>query len=283
MMNKKLCRYSIVRFKPYPETGEFVNVGVIAVFPQAGILDFKLEITHTQRITNFFQSIDYNFYRDSARLFYKALDDIREKLNYTPLIRREPEAMDEYFDLLTKEYDEIFCFSKPRVKFTTEVLKETENLYACFVQHNRFVKNVSHEEEMTSKVRRQLKRLNMLDKYLDYTLILQSGVDLQLPFCHFNEDEVIVKAIRPIYLGYRHNQRVIEHGAGWYYRLKKAAEEAKLPKKMLIIFGGDEKLQNDNWHTAIEVIKSDIAGIANVEIADNNRIEILENFIQNVC
>lgn len=32
-MKKLICNYSVIRFLPYPETGEFVNVGILACCP----------------------------------------------------------------------------------------------------------------------------------------------------------------------------------------------------------------------------------------------------------
>ena len=44
MTNKRsICFYSVLRFCPYRETDEFVNVGVILACPATGFLDFKFE------------------------------------------------------------------------------------------------------------------------------------------------------------------------------------------------------------------------------------------------
>ena len=39
MNNRLACHYSVVRFCPYPETDEFVNVGVMLACPAIGFLD----------------------------------------------------------------------------------------------------------------------------------------------------------------------------------------------------------------------------------------------------
>ena len=52
-MKKYACQYAIVRFLPYLETGEFANVGIVMLCPDAGFFDFKL-LRHVRRITAFF-------------------------------------------------------------------------------------------------------------------------------------------------------------------------------------------------------------------------------------
>ncbi len=42
-LNKLACRYAILRFLPYTETGEFANVGVVLACPATGYFGFKLE------------------------------------------------------------------------------------------------------------------------------------------------------------------------------------------------------------------------------------------------
>ena len=51
-MNTMVYNYHVVRFLPYPETGEFVNVGVILFCPQLGFFDFKIETHRSRRATD---------------------------------------------------------------------------------------------------------------------------------------------------------------------------------------------------------------------------------------
>ncbi len=40
------CRYAVVQFAPYRETGEFANAGVVLMCPETGHFDFKLQTPH---------------------------------------------------------------------------------------------------------------------------------------------------------------------------------------------------------------------------------------------
>lgn len=43
MKPMRTCNYAVVRFLPYRETGEFVNVGVVLYCREAGFFDVALE------------------------------------------------------------------------------------------------------------------------------------------------------------------------------------------------------------------------------------------------
>lgn len=52
-MKKLICNYSVIRFLPYPETREFVNIGILACCPQVGWMDYALEARKTKRVSDF--------------------------------------------------------------------------------------------------------------------------------------------------------------------------------------------------------------------------------------
>ncbi len=49
-MIQQVCKYSIIRFQPYPETEEFANIGIVLYATVSKRLEFKLLDTkqHTE-------------------------------------------------------------------------------------------------------------------------------------------------------------------------------------------------------------------------------------------
>jgi hypothetical protein len=45
------CHYAVLRFRPYAETGEFVNVGLAVVAPEAGEFAFKCDVRRRRRVS----------------------------------------------------------------------------------------------------------------------------------------------------------------------------------------------------------------------------------------
>src|ERR1700720_224325 len=73
-MKQFVCNYAPVRFLPYREVGEFVNVGLVLHCPQKDYFGFKLvPIKRTGRVTGFVPELD-------AKLFKAALQGIAREL-----------------------------------------------------------------------------------------------------------------------------------------------------------------------------------------------------------
>src|SRR5690606_16408890 len=65
------CNYSIIRFLPYPETGEFVNIGVVLLASNGDFLH-KIEIKR-QRVTRFFPMLD-------PKIYIRAREEVDQEL-----------------------------------------------------------------------------------------------------------------------------------------------------------------------------------------------------------
>lgn len=73
-MKQLVCNYAPLRFLPYREVGEFVNVGVVLHSPQTDYFGYRLApLKRTGRVTRFFPELD-------AKLFKAALQGIAREL-----------------------------------------------------------------------------------------------------------------------------------------------------------------------------------------------------------
>lgn len=61
-MIRTACSYSIARFLPYRDSGEFVNIGVLLACPPRGLLLKRFEERQGGRIRGFFPALDMGVY-----------------------------------------------------------------------------------------------------------------------------------------------------------------------------------------------------------------------------
>ncbi len=72
------CRYAVVQFLPYAETGEFANVGIALLCPDTGYFGFRLQnARRTKRITGFFERLDRSIYVRALDLFQQELGRVK--------------------------------------------------------------------------------------------------------------------------------------------------------------------------------------------------------------
>ncbi|MFZ4536518.1 DUF3037 domain-containing protein, partial [Propionivibrio sp.] len=72
-MKKFACQYALLRFRPFVETCEFANVGIVLMAPDARFFGFRL-LKQYGRITQFFHQIDRKIYLDGRDLFKEELE-----------------------------------------------------------------------------------------------------------------------------------------------------------------------------------------------------------------
>ncbi|PWD86343.1 DUF3037 domain-containing protein [Ignatzschineria cameli] len=68
-MNQKVAlRYVVIQFMPYIETGEFANIGIVALSPKIGFFDYRIARKY-RRITQFFPKLQGREYRAGVSFF----------------------------------------------------------------------------------------------------------------------------------------------------------------------------------------------------------------------
>ena len=87
-MKKFACQYALLRFRPFVETGEFANVGVVMMAPEARFFGFRL-LKRYGRITQFFHQLDRKVYLEGRELFKEELDRFTGELRRLALDGRK--------------------------------------------------------------------------------------------------------------------------------------------------------------------------------------------------
>lgn len=122
---KQPILYSFVRFRPYIETGEFVNVGLLMCEPEKRKLTYRLVDKDNQRVKQFFydrdifthtrdlideelryitsQTFDFNV-EEMARFFHNYVDVKEGNVQYSNAAVGVVDDPQTYFDTLYKEY-----------------------------------------------------------------------------------------------------------------------------------------------------------------------------------
>jgi hypothetical protein len=131
-MNRQVCKYSIIRFQPFPETEEFANIGVVLFATASKRLEFKLlDSRHHKRITDFF---DHPLVKDSFSQTIKMIDVEIERIknNFDETLGAN---FDRYADLIRSRED-IVRFSDSRVLFSNDPAITVNQLFDHYVNRS---------------------------------------------------------------------------------------------------------------------------------------------------
>lgn len=236
-MKKFACRYALIQFMPYSETGEFANIGVLLVCPQTGHWIYKLETQKHKRYTDFFDGLTHAVYRDAVHTIEAELKRLQKvNINFTP------DSLLNAFNIAVHPREAIIRFSEPRGRLTDNPEQELATIFNHYVEFG-FLRNESPEQKLVKRIYELVKTFELKAPFKEEHIGDPNIVSLQLPLVQVI-NELPVKAIKPLYLGQAKINDIYSHGEQWEGKLKRLRNKIGWEGQLLITVDGlSEKLE----------------------------------------
>ncbi len=235
------CHYSIVRFLPFVETGEFANVGVVVFAPGARFFGFKLLVNRHARVTNFFEQLDAKIFRMAMRTFREELERVSQLLKPLGTDRRlkvlDKEGALRFWAEIVKPRETMIRFSESRVVLAEDVRGKLQELFDFYVERN-FATREYQEQTLERGVRGWLRDANLQTRFFP-ARVGNDEYHAQFPFVEL-DNERPVKIIKPLNLGYADASRIIDHGGQWVVRVNALKKRGLLPADVLFAVDGPQ-------------------------------------------
>ena len=224
-MNKTPCQYAIVRFTPFVETGEFANVGVVMMAPQARYFGFKLLTRRYSRITRFFEELDAQVFRHAMFNLKDELGRVHDVLKGHGFDRRlkdnDVEFAKRLFAEMVRTRETIVRFGESRVVLAGDPKATLNELFAYYVERNFVTKE--YRATVLEKGVRQLLFKNHLGERFHRAKVGDKEFQVIFPFVELR-DEHPTKIIQPLNLAQDKTTKILEHGNKWEFRIRKLQE-----------------------------------------------------------
>lgn len=232
---KLACNYVVARFLPYPETGEFVNIGILLLCAPAGLCDFQLA-RRRRRVTDFFQELEPDIFRGGLKYFQEELANFvrtsgtaEAGQTFFPAHERH---LVEAFRQFVRPRESLFRFSEIRTALAENPREKLRQLFDYHVER-QFAREKDYQETlMANHLRRVFAERDLLRFYRKPGRVGDERYEVMLPFV-LREQEQVLKAIKPLDLDKANSTRIYEHGDQWINRVKRLAEMEKLPGALL--------------------------------------------------
>ncbi len=239
MKNKLACNYTVLRFLPYPETGEFVNLGIAMGCPDLHWFDFRLETRRVDRITGFFPELKHNkeAFVEGRKLFKAEMDRMHAMLNdgdETQLrFKENAQQFNQAFLALVRPREEAFCFSTPRTCLTDDPKQTLHTLFEHYVERGFAQKPEYQEKLMTKRLRTVFSAKKILQHYTEHTFS-NDLCQAHFPFVRQNEVR-FTRAIHPLDLDKAETPRIVEHADRWKNKLIRLQDVQDHPENILLV------------------------------------------------
>jgi hypothetical protein len=271
MKNNIICNYAVIRFRPYPETEEFVNIGIVLACAKLGFLDFKIEARKHKRITDFFPELD-------CAIFHAAKNNIKNELNRLKCVNDNQHEFsftaDKYKQLffeITKFKEGLFIFSNVKTILTENPGAELKNLFNYYVER-QFLTATEHYETQMRKRLTKIFRANKIIELYKEEKIGDDKYHITIPFVHKNKN-ICSKAIKPVNFALKETTKIYEAGDKWKNRIQRLQNMNCMPEEMLLVIKEPEQAKKDVFfEVRDEIIK------CGVKIVDNNNQDKIIEF-----
>ncbi len=237
-MKEVACRYAVVQFVPYIETGEFANVGVALICPQTGYFGFKLQNTRkSKRVTDFFGELP-------REVFVRAVHGVKSELQrVSDIAARSKGAADaeflrEVFDGLLHPREAIIRFSAPRVVLTDDPAGELADKFAHYVGRV-FATPEYVEREIEQRIKSLLGDLELKQPFRA-AKVGDDEVYVRFPLVQ-QQGERAVKIIKPFNLNQDEPMGIYDHGGTWIQRIQRLRTRKLLPHDVLFAVRGPDR------------------------------------------
>ena len=265
-MNKQICKYSIIRFQPYPETEEFANIGIVLYVTASKRLEFKLlDVKQHARITHFF---DHPLCKD---VFVQTSKIIRSEIERIKTFSNEKASADvDLYAELIRCREDIIRFSESRVLFCIDPVETVDKLFEHYI-HRSFIHEPAHEDKIKKQVRELLERCNLGEKYKEGTIGDADRYEVKFPFVCKNTKQSVIK---PINFMQGKPSQLIDHGLSWLAKVQQLEKHSFIrPDDILFAYDAPDEV-NSPLYPAFDEIRRQIeqAGIVMANASNENDI-----------
>lgn len=249
---KSLYNYSIIRFRPYAETGEFANIGVALYSEGSGFIQHRITTRGWGRISNFFSGLDRKIYINAISNLKAELSRIEGNEFWLSLFNKAHSnaswgisiSQGPSFNNFFAEKESVISFSRPRHVLTDDPEGKLDELFAYNVNRN-FATKEYHEIILEKGMRSLLSRMS-LNHYYKREKVGDDEFFVTFPFV-YKRDNQAISVIKTLYLAQHQASEIRDHGGHWVDRVFRLKKRGHFPKRMLFAIQppqGEEKLQN---------------------------------------
>lgn len=237
-MNSHVCQYSVIRFLPYRETDEFVNVGIILLCEDMGFLDYRLERRRSARIAGFFQEMDRNVFMLGVQAMNSELRRVTGGKDHDEdghvVLPGTSSDLAATFVQLVRPRRTLFYFSEPRVIMSDHPADTLNQLFQTYVNRQIAQTHEYKEQLMREAIHKHLQQWHLSKLYRAHT-IGNEVYTMNFPFVHFTHEGCPTRAIRALHLDRRDTTDILRRGDEIIAGLKRLRDSAVLPENCMVV------------------------------------------------
>jgi len=255
-----ILNYAAIGFRPYPELGEFINVGIVAVEAKSRYLGYRLvSPQRTRRIAVCFPQLDLGLYRAGLKRLESELSALSIETNHwtddaRQIAKNHPAQGDflvgeegDFFARLTAPQGSPFFYAARGSRLCQDMDETVAALYDRYVEHRHLTQADYEEKQLTRDVRRLLQSQRLGRLYREAPWVGTDAYHVGIPLAFTPRgSETPEKAIKPLNLARSTPTPIYTYGDEWIAKVNRLKRVGCLPADFLFVVkmpeGGEERV-----------------------------------------
>ncbi len=232
-MKQFVCNYAPVRFLPYRELGEFVNVGVVVHCPQTDYFGYRLApLKRTGRVTRFFPELDAKLFKAALKGIARELGRVQAKHGMLPTKQEvapdiAQQQIQRFLEVIRRR-EGLLHFGEAGTLMAESPQGALDGLFGRFVERQFAQKTEYQETVMRERLADLLRAWKLARFYEENRKVGDDDFHVVMPFVHYNGN-VAVKAIKPLDLNRGEPSDIYHHGGAWVKNMERLKSRKQLP------------------------------------------------------
>lgn len=244
-----ILNYAAIGFRPYPELGEFVNVGIVAVEAKSRYLGYRLiSPQRTKRIAVCFPQLDLGLYKAGLKRLESELSALAIETNHwtddaRQVAKNHPAQSDflvaeegDLFAKLTAPQGSPFFYAARGTRLCEDMDATIAALYDRYVEHRHLTQADYEEKQLTRDVRRLLSGHRLGRLYREAPWVGTDAYHVGIPLAFTPRGaESPEKVIKPLNLARSTPTPIYTYGDEWIAKVNRLKRVGCLPEEFLFV------------------------------------------------
>lgn len=274
--------FATIGFRPFPETQEFVTMGVVALDTAARQFDFiLLDARKTGRVLAMFPKARKSLYREARAKLETELASVRNAVNgqgtggNVPLFPVFREKEDGLFAAITSPREGVFCFPVKGRRMAADMPAVLEALKLRFIDQDGLTAQQAVEQQMAKALRRVLDDAKILPAYQRDVKIGPEEFQVTFAFAHLMGTHRADRALRPLNFDLATSTDIYKHGDQWISQMRRLKRLGYRPDRCLITARAP-KDESDHRGEAFRQIRDELIGDDFVWVDELENAKVVE-------
>jgi hypothetical protein len=279
---KRTFDFATIGFRPFPETQEFVTIGVVALDTAARHFDFVLQDARkTGRVAAMFPRAGKSLFREAHVTLKKELESIRTAVNGTaegkdvPVFPAFRENENGLFAAITSPREGVFCYPVKGRRMAAEMDDVLATLKARFIDQDGLTVQQVGEQQMAKVLKNALRAAKLLPVYQQNAKIGPEEFHVTFAFAHLMEPGRADRALRPLNFDLATSTDIYNHGDEWIQRMKRLKRLNHRPDRCLITARGP-KDESEHRGDAFRQIVAELLAEDFVCVGEEETAKVIE-------